>query len=293
MAIKRTRGEKIFTVCNTILMLFLSFIMLYPLWHVLAASFSVATRIMAHQGALLWPLGYSFEAYEAVFGHPLLFRSYLNTIVYVVLGTAINMFMTILGAYVLSRRNLYFKKYIMIMITITMFFSGGMIPNYLLVDSLGLRDTMWALVIPGAIGTYNMIMMRTYFQQIPYDLEESAKIDGAGDLRILLQVILPLSAPILAVIGLYYGVGHWNSWFSAMIYLTDREKYPIQLILREILIMGQFSELEDTAASTTWSAVEETLKYAIIIVATVPILCVYPFLQKYFDKGVLVGALKG
>jgi len=293
MSIKRTRGEKIFTVFNTAFMIAMAFVTLYPLWHVLVASFSVPTRVMGHRGLMFWPLGFSTEAYVQVFKHPLLLRSYFNTIMYVLVGTGINMVMTFHGAYVLSRRNLYFKKHIMIMITITMFISGGLIPNYLLIVDLGMLNTPWAILLPGAIGTYNMIMMRTYFQGIPYELEESARIDGATDMRILYQIILPVSTPIIAVIALYYGVSHWNSWFNAMIYFTDRNLYPIQLILREILIQGSMDALEDSAITTTWSAVEETLKYAIIIVATVPILCVYPFLQKYFDKGVLVGALKG
>ncbi len=228
-----------------------------------------------------------------MFKHPLLIRSYLNTIFYVLVGTTINMVMTFHGAYVLSRRNVYFKKHIMIMITITMFISGGMVPDYLLISGLGMLNTPWAILLPGAIGTYNMVMMRTYFQGIPYELEESARIDGATDIRILYQIILPVSTPIIAVIALYYGVGHWNSWFNAMIYLTDRQLFPVQLVLREILIEGSMDALEDTAINSSWKAVEETLKYATIIVATVPILCVYPFLQKYFDKGVLVGALKG
>lgn len=248
---------------------------------------------MAHRGLLFWPLGYSLEAYVQVFAHPLLARSYLNTVFYVVVGTTINLIMTFHGAYVLSRRNLYFKKHMMIMITITMFISGGLIPNYLLIVDLKLLNTPWALLLPGAIGTYNMVMMRTYFQGIPFELEESARIDGASDIRILYQIILPVSTPIIAVIGLYYGVGHWNSWYNAMLYLTNRDLYPIQLVLREILIEGSMDALEDSAINSTWKAVEETLKYATIIVATVPVLCIYPFLQKYFDKGVLVGALKG
>ena len=263
MKIKRTKGEVIFGVINTVFMVVMAFVTLYPLWHVLMASISVPTRIMAHRGLLFKPLGLSNEAYVQVFKHPLLIRSYLNTIFYVLVGTTINMVMTFHGAYVLSRRNVYFKKHIMIMITITMFIS------------------------------YNMVMMRTYFQGIPYELEESARIDGATDIRILYQIILPVSTPIIAVIALYYGVGHWNSWFNAMIYLTDRQLFPVQLVLREILIEGSMDALEDTAINSSWKAVEETLKYATIIVATVPILCVYPFLQKYFDKGVLVGALKG
>lgn len=293
MKIKRTNGEIIFGVVNTAFMVVMAFVTLYPLWHVLMASFSVPTRIMAHRGLLFWTLGFSNEAYVQVFKHPLLVRSYTNTIFYVLVGTGINMVMTFHGAYVLSRRNVYFKKHIMIMITITMFVSGGLVPNYLLISDLGMLNTPWAILLPGAIGTYNMVMMRTYFQGIPYELEESARIDGATDIRILYQIILPVSTPIIAVIALYYGVGHWNSWFNAMIYLTDRNLFPIQLVLREILIQGSMDALEDTAINSSWKAVEETLKYATIIVATVPILCVYPFLQKYFDKGVLVGALKG
>ncbi len=293
MKIKRTNGEIIFGVVNTAFMVVMAFVTLYPLWHVLMASFSVPTRIMAHRGLLFWTLGFSNEAYVQVFKHPLLVRSYMNTIFYVLVGTGINMVMTFHGAYVLSRRNVYFKKHIMIMITITMFVSGGLVPNYLLISDLGMLNTPWAILLPGAIGTYNMVMMRTYFQGIPYELEESARIDGATDIRILYQIILPVSTPIIAVIALYYGVGHWNSWFNAMIYLTDRNLFPIQLVLREILIQGSMDALEDTAINSSWKAVEETLKYATIIVATVPILCVYPFLQKYFDKGVLVGALKG
>lgn len=293
MKIRRTNGEIIFSVVNTVFMVVMAFVTLYPLWHVLMASISIPTRIMAHRGLLFAPLGLSDEAYVQVFKHPLLVRSYLNTVFYVVVGTAVNMIMTFHGAYVLSRRNVYFKKHIMIMITITMFVSGGLVPNYLLVSDLGMLNTPWAILLPGAIGTYNMVMMRTYFQGIPYELEESARIDGATDIRILYQIILPVSTPIIAVIALYYGVGHWNSWFNAMIYLTDRNLFPIQLVLREILIQGSMDALEDTAINSSWKAVEETLKYATIIVATVPILCVYPFLQKYFDKGVLVGALKG
>ena len=293
MKIKRTQGEVVFGIFNAIFMIVMAFVTLYPLWHVLMASFSVPTRIMAHRGLLFWSLGYSLEAYVQVFAHPLLARSYFNTVFYVVVGTTINLIMTFHGAYVLSRRNLYFKKHMMIMITITMFISGGLIPNYLLIVDLKLLNTPWALLLPGAIGTYNMVMMRTYFQGIPFELEESARIDGASDLRILYQIILPVSTPIIAVIGLYYGVGHWNSWYNAMLYLTNRDLYPIQLVLREILIEGSMDALEDSAINSTWKAVEETLKYATIIVATVPVLCIYPFLQKYFDKGVLVGALKG
>ena len=216
MKIKRTNGEIIFGVVNTAFMVVMAFVTLYPLWHVLMASFSVPTRIMAHRGLLFWTLGFSNEAYVQVFKHPLLVRSYMNTIFYVLVGTGINMVMTFHGAYVLSRRNVYFKKHIMIMITITMFVSGGLVPNYLLISDLGMLNTPWAILLPGAIGTYNMVMMRTYFQGIPYELEESARIDGATDIRILYQHILPVSTPSIAGIAHYYGVGQWNSWGNAM-----------------------------------------------------------------------------
>jgi putative aldouronate transport system permease protein len=265
----------------------------YPLWHVLVASFSEPGLVMAHRGLFLWPKQFTFYTYQFLFRHPLLMHSYLNTLSYVLLGTSINLLMTFHAAYVMARRNLYFKKYIMFMIVLTMFISGGLIPNFLLVQSLGMYNTVWALVLPGSINTFNMIMTRTYFMGLPVDLEESARIDGAKDLMILYRIVLPLSAPIIAVITLYYGVAHWNSWFNAMIYLRERSKYPLQIILREILFLGQMSSLQEETDAYVYRSVEATVKYATIIVATVPILCVYPFLQKYFPKGVLIGALKG
>jgi putative aldouronate transport system permease protein len=292
-AIKKTSGEMIFTVFNTVFMVFLCLITFYPLWHVLCASFSEPALILAHRGVLLWPKKFTLYTYEFLMEHPLLLTSYKNTLIYVLLGTGINLLMTFHGAYVLSRRNLYFKKYIMIMITITMFIHGGLIPTFLVVKTLGMYNTIWALLLPGAINTYNMIMMRTFFMALPGELEESARIDGAKDLTILYRIVLPLSAPIIAVITLYYGVAHWNSWFNAMIYLQERVRYPLQIVLREILILGNMSSLQEETDETVYRSVEATVKYATIVVATVPILCVYPFLQKYFAKGVMVGALKG
>lgn len=292
-AIKKTTGEMIFTVFNTVFMVFLCLITFYPLWHVLCASFSEPALILAHRGVLLWPKNFTLYTYEFLMEHPLLLTSYKNTLIYVLVGTSINLLMTFHGAYVLSRRNLYFKKYIMILITVTMFINGGLIPSFLVVKTLGMYNTIWALVLPGAINTYNMIMMRTFFMALPGELEESARIDGAKDLTILYRIVLPLSAPIIAVITLYYGVAHWNSWFSAMIYLQERVRYPLQIVLREILILGNMSSLQEETDETVYRSVEATVKYATIIVATVPILCVYPFLQKYFAKGVMVGALKG
>lgn len=216
---------------------------------------------------------------------------YRNTLIYVVAGTAINLVATAIGAYVLSRRNLYFKNVLMMLIVITMFFGGGLIPTYLLINNLGMLNTIWAMLIPGMIGTFNMIIMRTAFQSVPISLEESAKIDGANDLIILFRIIIPLSMPVIAVMILWYAVGHWNSYFGALIYLRDRELFPLQLVLREILITNTTDSMM-TEASGDRMAIADTIKYATIIVSTLPILLLYPFLQKYFVKGVLIGAIK-
>jgi putative aldouronate transport system permease protein len=293
MAIRKTSGEKTFIVVNTVFMTCLMLLTLYPLWHVAVASFSIPSQVLAHRGLFLWPKGLTLETYQFLFKHPLLLTSYGNTIYYVLFGTGINLIMTFHAAYVMAKRNLYFKKYIMFFVVLTMFISGGLIPSFLLIQSLKMYDTVWAIVLPGSISTYNMIMMRTYFMGLPIDLEESAKIDGAKELTILYRIVLPLSAPIIAVIALYYGVSHWNSWFSAMIYLKSRSRYPLQTVLREILILGQMSSLQEETDAYVYRSIEATVKYATIMVATVPILCVYPFLQKYFAKGVLIGALKG
>jgi putative aldouronate transport system permease protein len=208
-------------------------------------------------------------------------------------GSAFNLFMTSLGAYVLSRRNLMLKSQLMIMITITMFFSGGLIPMYLLINDLGLYDTRWALIIPGAISTWNLIVMKTSFQGVPQSLEESARIDGANDFTILFRIIIPLSLPVMAVMLLFYAVGHWNSYFGALIYLTDADKFPLQLILRELLLANNMmQEMLTGVDSTERHQVAQTIKYATVMVATLPILLLYPFLQRYFVKGVMIGSLK-
>ncbi|MBW7452777.1 carbohydrate ABC transporter permease [Paenibacillus sepulcri] len=290
--IKRSLGEKSFDVFNVILMLLLCFITLYPFLYVLFASFSDPSEVAQHRGLLFAPRGFNLSAYKAVFDNPMIAKGYQNTLFYVLAGTAINLFMTSLGAYALSRRNLYFKNHIMFMIVITMVFSGGLIPSYLLIGNLGMLNTPWALLIPGAISTFNLIIMRTAFQAIPVSLEESAKIDGANDLTILFRVVIPLSMPVIAVMILWYAVGHWNSYFSALIYLRDRELYPLQLILREILITNSTDAMMTGASVGDKMPIGETIKYATIIVSTLPILCLYPFLQKYFVKGVMIGAIK-
>jgi putative aldouronate transport system permease protein len=293
MKMKRSPGEISFDAANIIFMLALIAVTLYPFLYIAFASVSDAVELMKHRGLLLSPLGFSLDSYKTVFMNDRIITGYQNTIFYVVVGSAFNLFMTSLGAYVLSRRNLMLKSQLMIMITITMFFSGGLIPMYLLINDLGLYNTRWALIIPGAISTWNLIVMKTSFQGVPQSLEESAKIDGANEFIILFRIIIPLSLPVMAVMLLFYAVGHWNSYFGALIYLTDADKFPLQLILRELLLANNMmQEMLTGVDSTERHQVAQTIKYATVMVATLPILLLYPFLQKYFVKGVMIGSLK-
>ncbi|MDQ0900660.1 carbohydrate ABC transporter permease [Paenibacillus sp. V4I7] len=289
---KPTAGERTFGYINTLFMISICAVTLYPFLYVLFASFSDATSLLQNRGLMFRPAGFDLGAYKAVFENPMIIKGYQNTLLYVLFGTTINLFMTSIGAYVLSRPNLYFKNIIMFFIVVTMVFHGGLIPTYLLVNDLGMMNTMWALLIPGAINTFNMIIMRTSFQGIPVSLEESARMDGANDWTILFRIIIPLSMPVIAVMILWYAVGHWNSYFSALVYLRDREAYPLQLVLREILISNNTDSMMTGSASDDKYAIGETIKYAAIIVSTLPIICLYPFLQKYFVKGVMIGAIK-
>ena len=293
MAIRRSRGEQIFNVFNVIFMILLMLACLYPFWYVVMASFSRPTLIMGHRGGLLFPLGFSLQAYEAVFADRSIWTGYYNTIIYVVGGTCINIVMTIMGAYYLSRRFAPCKKFVMLLILFTMYFSGGMIPTFLNIRNLGLLDTRWAILLPGAISTFNLIIMRTAFASIDPSIEESAMLDGAGHWTIMFRIMLPLAKATVAVLVLYYGVGHWNSWFSAMLYLSDENLKPLQLVLREILIINNVNATQGGGGDADSELLSETIQYATILVATVPILCLYPFLQKYFVKGMMVGALKG
>lgn len=299
MHIKRTVPDWIFDILNHAFLIFWAVICLYPMVYVLFASLSNSGLLDANRGLLFRPLGgFHWDAYRRTLAHPLIFSGYKNTIFVVVVGTLVNLFMTSLGAYFLSRRNVFWKPHVMIMVVITMYFGGGLIPNFLLVRNLGMIGSRWALIIPGAISTWNMIVMRTVFQNVPEGIEEAAIIDGAGHFRVLVLIVLPLSKAVLAVMALWYGVGHWNAWFAAAIYLNDRTMWPIQLVLREI-IMGETlrgGAMSDMIAGTDHAAVHQiarTIQYAMIIVATVPILFIYPFLQKYFMKGVMIGSLKG
>jgi putative aldouronate transport system permease protein len=292
MVIKRSVQEKIFETFNAAAMILLSIMTLYPFIHVAFASISDPTELTIHRGIIFHPMGFSIESYRRVFENPMISRGYLNTIFYVVVGTSFNLAMTSLGAYVLSRKGVYWKKFIMFLIVLTMFFDGGLIPFYLLVKGLRMTDTVWAVIIPVAVNTWNLIIMRTSFMAVPDSMEDSARVDGANDFTILLKIIIPLSMPVVAVMLLFYGVGRWNAWFYAMIFLRQRQLYPLQLVLREVLIINSSESMTRNVRAYDKVSVAETIKYATIMVATVPILFIYPFLQKYFVKGVMIGALK-
>jgi len=293
LSIKLKKSDIVFDVLNTIFMLCFVMVTLYPFVHVAFASVSNSFAISRHRGLILHPIGFNFEAYKLVFKNPMIMVGYSNTIFYVVVGTTFNILATSIGAYVLSIKGVKLKNFITFIIVFTMFFSGGLIPNYLQVKKLGLLNKRLALVIPNLISTYNLLIMRNSFMAIPESLDESARIDGANDYKILFNIIIPVSKPIIAVMILFYGVGHWNSWFSAMIYLRERKYYPLQLILREILIASDTNSMTTGAAISDKVPIGETVKYATIMVATLPILFSYPFLQKYFVKGIMIGALKG
>ncbi|MDR1541889.1 MAG: carbohydrate ABC transporter permease [Clostridiales bacterium] len=293
MKIKKSAGAAAFSAANTAAMLLLMAAALYPMVHVLFASISNPTLVQQHRGLILHPLGFDLSAFKAVFNNPMIPVGYSNTLFYLVAGTAVNVLLTTLGAYALSRKGLLLGKYFMFAIAFTMLFSGGMIPSYLLVRDLHMVNSRLALIIPNAISAWNLIIMRTSFEAVPASMEESAKLDGANDFIILFKIYVPLCLPVMAVMILFYGVGHWNSWFSALLYIRKRELYPLQLVLREILLISTSDMTTNVTGGDAKANIGETIRYATIVVATAPILCVYPFLQKYFVKGVMVGAIKG
>lgn len=293
MKMKQSAGDIVFRCINGAFMILLMIVCVYPLYYVLAASLSNSNLLIAHSGLLFMPLGLNLDAYRAVFDYPIILRSYLNTLIVVVSGVSVSVILTIFGGYFLSRGDICLKKLCMMLIIFTMFFTGGLIPFYLTVKALKLMNTYWALILPAAVNTFNLIIMRTAFMEVPKSLEESAKIDGANDLVLLFRIILPVVMPTVAVIILYYGVAQWNAWFHAMIFIKDRELFPIQLVLREILIQKSSQGIGNTLLEGDNPQIAETIKYATVIVATLPILVIYPFLQKYFVKGVMVGSVKG
>ena len=288
MKIKKTWEDYIMdTVIGVVLIIF-ALACLYPIWFVLMASFSDSTSVVMSRGLLLWPKNFSVKAYQLVFQNKLFSTGFLNSIKLLAMSLPINLTLTVMCGYFLACNGMMLKKPIAYMIMFTMYFSGGMIPQYLNVKELGLYNTHWAIVLTGALSVYNCFICRTAIQSIPDGLRESAYLDGANDLQILFKVIIPLIKPTLAVLAMYYGVGTWNGWFKASIYLKENAMVPIQNVLRSVLIMGEDAGVEGAYVNEY----AETIKYAAIVVSTVPVLCVYPFLQKYFTKGVLVGAVK-
>ncbi|MGP4078757.1 carbohydrate ABC transporter permease [Pseudalkalibacillus sp. R45] len=291
MKYQTSLSDRTFDAFVYVVLTILMILSIYPLYYIFVASLSSVSEIAKSGTLMFFPKGFTVQSYISVFQNELILRGFRNSVFYVVLGTSINIILTTLGAYALSRKWLKGRKIIMFGIVFTMFFTGGLIPNYMVVQNLGMYNTIWALMLPGAMSAWNLILMRTYFLGLPQSLEESAKIEGANDFQILLRIVIPLSKPILAVMVLFYAVGHWNSWFPASIYLQDRELYPLQLILREILIQGRISDFGGDLSNASHQ-VAKNLKYATIIVSTIPILLVYPFIQKYFVKGVMLGSLK-
>lgn len=289
--IKRTMEEKIFDVINYTLLTLVTIVCLYPMLYVAMASVSDSSLLMQHSGLLWKPEGFSLAAFQRVFSNPMILRGYGNTLFVLAAGLATSLTMTSLAAYFFSRKGVLLRTPLMMLVTFTMFFSGGMIPFYLTLRDLHMTNTLWGLVIPFAINTYNMIILRTSFAAIPESLIEAATIDGCGHIRILMLIVLPLSKAILAVMVLYYGVGIWNAWFWASTILRERELYPLQVVLREILLQNSTQSMT-TGAGADSESVAATVKYATIMVATIPVLFIYPALQKYFASGVMIGAVK-
>jgi putative aldouronate transport system permease protein len=275
-------------------LLLLIFITVYPIYYIFIVSISDGNLVT--RGLIkFYPMDITFDAYKVVFNNPKIWQAYSNTLLYTTVGTAINVIMTALCAFPLSRKDFYGRNIFIFMVAVTMFISGGLIPVYLVVQKLGLIDTMWALMLPTAISTFNMIIMKTYFEGIPVALQESAYLDGANELQVLWKIILPLSLPVMATMVLFYAVHHWNSFFPALIYLNDSEKFPVQVLLRNIVIAGEFADqtADVGSASSNFRVVATNYKFAVIIITILPILVAYPYLQKYFVKGAMIGALKG
>jgi len=287
-------GDKAYMGFTYIMTFLIMGVILVPLLFVVSSSFSSADAVMAGK-VYLWPIGFTIKGYTMILGHDMLLTGIRNSILYVVLGTSINIIMTILAAYPLSRKDFKLRNPIMFMFSFTMLFSGGMIPGYLLVRNLGLLDTIWAMVIPGAMSIWNVIVMRTYFQvSIPQELLESAALDGCDDFRFLLKIALPLSTPIIAVNILLYAVGHWNSYMGGFLYLTNSQLFPLQLVLRDILITSNIAGVDlDIGTLLEREKLKALLQYSTIVVASVPVMLLYPLVQKYFVKGVMIGAIKG
>lgn len=291
-----TFGDVSYVVLTTAVLIFALLAMLIPIVHIIASSFSSAEAVSLGKVAF-WPVEATFDGYREVFNTSSVIWGFKNSIVYTIFGTCINLVITMLAAYPLSRKDLRCRNFVMVLFSFTMLFSGGMIPSYLLVSNLGLLDTIWAMVIPGAMSVYNVIVLRTYISSsIPYELYESATLEGCSDFRYLVQIVVPLSEPILAVLVLWYAVGHWNSYFNAMIYLRTYTKNPLQIILRNMLILDEFTKGDfssNVIAFEKAKRMRDLYKYSLIVVSTVPVMMLYPVIQKHFVKGVMLGSIKG
>jgi putative aldouronate transport system permease protein len=290
--LKVSRGEKIFNIMNIIIMIIVIIATLYPFLYLTAISFSSEKYVYAGEITLL-PKGFTMKTYQVLLSEKLFWISYKNTIVYTLVGTFISLFLSTLLAYPLSKKHLKGRGIILGLVVFTMFFSGGLIPTYLLVNALGMRNTIWAVVIPGAINTYYVIVMKTFFEGLPVELEEAAAIDGMNTYGILLHIVLPLSMPMMAAMTLFYAVGMWNNWFGPFIYLDKRELFPAALYLRNIIAGAQQTAVSSGSNIGDLEQIEATVKSAAMILTALPIIMVYPFLQKYFVKGVMIGSLKG
>ena len=293
--ITKAKGDRIFSLCCNILLFLVMLLVLYPLIYILSASFSNSLAVVQGRVWLL-PVEPTLDGYTTVFKSPEVPRGFINSIYVMCLGTTINVILTIALAYPLSRRDLYGRNIFMGLITFTMLFSGGLIPSFLLIRSLGMYNTFWAIIIPTAVSGYNVIVARTFFySNIPLDLLEAAVMEGCSDLRFLLRIVLPLSAPIIAVLAMFYAVAHWNSYFSAMIYIRDPAKRTLQLVLRDILIINQMGDemFQDVETAVKQEGLAQILKYSLMVVASAPMLVIYPFIQRHFVKGIMIGAIKG
>jgi len=292
--IKNSKSDNVFVFFVYFFAVIVLLVVLLPLIYVVSSSFSSPEAVIKNQVRLL-PVNFTFNAYKSVFSNNDILTGYRNTIFYAVVGTALNILMTIAMAYPLSKKDFRGRGILSVMCTITMFFSGGMIPTFLIIKKLGLYNSVWAMIIPKALSVWNMFLLRNYFQNsIPNELIESSRVDGASEWRILWQIVLPLSKSIIAVLVIFYVVGHWNSYFDAILYIDDRGKYPLQVILREILMQGKGAfDTGSGGSSLDQLMAYESMKYAVIIVASAPVLAMYPFLQRYFVKGIMVGSIKG
>ncbi|WP_139902296.1 carbohydrate ABC transporter permease [Clostridium thermarum] len=291
---RESTGDKILLISNGVILALIVLSVLLPLIYVLIGSFMDPTMLRNH-GLSFNPKDWTINGYERIFEDDSIWRGFLNSLYYSTFGTFISVTVCLFAAYPLTRKDFVGKKYIMIYFVITMFFGGGLIPTYMTIKNLKLLNTVWALVLPGAVSAWNIILIRTYYQGIPQELREAATVDGATDMQYFFKILLPLSKPIIAVLSLWGFVGRWNSWFDAMIYLNDQKMAPLQLVLRKILIMNQPSPgmISDIQAIAYQAEVAELLKYSTIVVSSLPLILMYPFFQKYFEKGVMIGSIKG